>query len=778
MAYSTSLQTLAMIQSLQTIETMRGVPGKVHWTRGFGRWRAPAFSPDQMLRLLLACAIGLPILLFSATSWISYRNHFSEAADRLTRTAIIVAETASRVFETQELAIRQVDQMLNGLSDADIQQQEEQLHNRVKFLTDTLNQIQDITVIGATGHGLLSALIYPVPRDLDVSDRDYFRVHQEATTPPGGTYVSDVVRGRVRGVPFFLMSRRRTGPDTASFAGVITVSADRKYFESYYSRVAALGFSTLVLARRDGPVLARYPAADDFEKLPAGGAFDRAVTKDPEYGIYDARAALDDVWRRVAYQKVGAYPVYITVSRDHSAIRSDWLATMSGHLIFGIPATLGLIGLVLFARRRVLQQTLALQRLQLETERREVAEGQLRQAYKLEAIGQLTGGLAHDFNNLLTIVIGNLDTLRRRLASASVNAAIGEVTGRFDRPLEFALRGARSAAELTHRLLAFSRRQALQPVKLDLNRLVSDMSELLRRTLGEAISIETILAGGLWATFADYNQLESALLNLAVNARDAMPDGGSLTIETANAYLDDVYARRFGDVTPGQYVVLSVTDSGKGIPSDVIEKVFEPFFTTKETGAGSGLGLAMVHGFVKQSGGHVRIYSEVGTGTTVKIYLPRLLQNEATIAVPTERTPDDGELPRAHSGEVILVVEDNPGVRQYARSVLTDLGYDVADASDANEAFAIIQTGRRIDLLFVDVVLPHPMNGRELARKIRSMHPTMPVLFTTGYTRNAIVHEGRLDSDVHLINKPYTQRDLARKVRELLDAAPSDQPVN
>ena len=262
-------------------------------------------------------------------------------------------------------------------------------------------------------------------------------------------------------------------------------------------------------------------------------------------------------------------------------------------------------------------------------------------------------------------------------------------------------------------------------------------------------------------------------LNFAVNARDAMPAGGSLTIETANGYLDDAYARRFNDVAPGQYVVLSVTDSGTGIPPDVLDRAFEPFFTTKDTGAGSGLGLAMVHGFVKQSGGHIRIYSEVGTGTTVKIYLPRLLNEAAGASAPTERNLEDARLPRGHAGETILVVEDNPGVREYARNVLIELGYDVIDAGNADEAFTVLHTRRRIDLLFVDVVLPRPMNGRELAQKIRSLKPDLPVLFTTGYTRNAIVHEGRLDPDVQLINKPYTQQELARKVRELLDRASS-----
>jgi signal transduction histidine kinase/CheY-like chemotaxis protein len=413
--------------------------------------------------------------------------------------------------------------------------------------------------------------------------------------------------------------------------------------------------------------------------------------------------------------------------------------------------------------------------LEVEAALRHRAEDTLRQAQKLEAVGQLTGGIAHDFNNLLTIIIGNLDTLQRRLSHSSPTQDASHLAATLMKPLDLALQGARSAAQLTHRLLAFSRRQPLEPGRLDLNRLLAAMSELLRRTLGESISIETVLAGGLWPTFADANQLENALINLALNARDAMPNGGHLTIETANTYLDEAYSRRFGDITPGQYVQISVTDTGTGIAAEVIERVFEPFFTTKTAGEGSGLGLAMVHGFVKQSGGHVRIYSEVGHGTTVKIYLPRLIQPEQSVAAPPEKAISTSQLPRAQPQETVLVVEDNAGVREYATSALEDLGYRVLEASDAREALRVLDGAPRIDMLFTDVVLPGAINGRELARKVLEGRAGVSVLFTTGYTRNAIVHHGRLDANVHLLNKPYTQQELARKVRELLDGKPADR---
>ena len=408
--------------------------------------------------------------------------------------------------------------------------------------------------------------------------------------------------------------------------------------------------------------------------------------------------------------------------------------------------------------------------LETESKLRHEAEDTLRQAQKMEAVGQLTGGIAHDFNNLLTIIIGNLDTMRRQLVAAANPGDVQTLVGRMDKPLDSAMQGARSAAQLTQRLLAFARRQPLEPVRIDMNRLITGMLDLLRRTLGEEISIETVFAAGLWPVHADPHQLENALLNLALNAKDAMPEGGCLTIETANTYLDDAYVRRFGDVDAGQYAVLCVTDTGKGIPPEIIDNVFEPFFTTKSQGEGSGLGLAMVHGFVKQSDGHVRIYSEDGQGTTVKIYLPRMTEAEETRAVPAGKEESDlAPIPRAKPNEVVLLVEDNEGVRRYAKDVLEEIGYWVLEASSAEEAMRAVAKKPRIDLLFTDVVLPGA-SGRELADRIKQLYPHVPVLYTTGYTRNAIVHQGRLDPKIHLLGKPYTQQDLARKLRELLDA--------
>ncbi len=380
----------------------------------------------------------------------------------------------------------------------------------------------------------------------------------------------------------------------------------------------------------------------------------------------------------------------------------------------------------------------------------------LRQSQKMEAIGQLTGGIAHDFNNMLAIVIGSLDIARRRLRRGEAGA---------ERYLENAHEGATRAATLTQRLLAFSRQSPLSPRVLDLNGLVARMSELLQTTLGERIELETALAGGLWLTHVDPNQLESAILNLAVNARDAMPDGGKLTVETANMFLDDRYVAREIGLTPGQYVMVAVTDVGTGMAPEIVQKVFDPFFTTKSVGKGTGLGLSMVYGFARQSGGHVRIYSEVGRGTTVKVYLPRHFGSveEATAPLQPRSIPT-----AASQSETVLVVEDEDRVRQMSCEVLRELGYAVHAASSGEAALRTFDELGRVDVLFTDVVMGG-MTGRQLADALREKAPGLKVLYTTGYTRNAVVHNGVLDAGVAFLPKPFTVEDLAVKLRAVLD---------
>jgi PAS domain S-box-containing protein len=380
------------------------------------------------------------------------------------------------------------------------------------------------------------------------------------------------------------------------------------------------------------------------------------------------------------------------------------------------------------------------------------AEERLRAAQRMEAVGQLTGGVAHDFNNLLQVIRGNLELLEPALKGQS----------QMQRRLKNALHAADRGGQLTRQLLAFARRQPLEPQVLNLSRLVGDMADLLRRTLGEAIEVETVVAGGLWNTLADPAQVESAILNLALNARDAMPDGGRLTIEITNAVLDEAYARRFEDLAAGQYVLLAVSDTGEGMDAATQAKVFEPFFTTKSDGKGTGLGLAMVYGFVRQSSGHVQIYSESGQGTTVKIYLPRSRQPETAPALAAEVLPPPTE------GRTILVVEDEEAVRAAAIGMLEGLGYRCVEAPNATHALEILKDGTEVHLVFTDVVMPGPLKTRDFAETVREMAPDLPILFTSGYAENAVTHQGRLDEGVSLISKPYARDDLARRVAQLL----------
>jgi signal transduction histidine kinase/CheY-like chemotaxis protein len=382
----------------------------------------------------------------------------------------------------------------------------------------------------------------------------------------------------------------------------------------------------------------------------------------------------------------------------------------------------------------------------------EANEAQVRQAQKMEAIGQLTGGVAHDFNNILTVITGSIEILGDAVKDSPQLAQITNLIS------AAAARG----ADLTQHLLAFARRQPLQPRPTDINALVIDAARLLRPTLGEQVEIESMLAHDAAPALIDPSQLSTAILNLALNARDAMPEGGKLTLETRNVLLDETYAGGNPEVSPGNYVMIAVSDTGKGIPGTLLDKVFEPFFTTKEIGKGAGLGLSMVYGFVKQSNGHIKIYSEQGHGTTVKLYLPQAVAtSEVQVTEPGTRAVERGD-------ETILIVEDDALVREYVVAQISRLGYVTLAASNAAEALAIIDRPERVDLLFTDVIMPGGMNGRELATEAVKRRAGLKVLYTSGYTENAIVHHGRLDAGVLLLPKPYISADLARMLRTAL----------
>lgn len=452
--------------------------------------------------------------------------------------------------------------------------------------------------------------------------------------------------------------------------------------------------------------------------------------------------------------------------RQSAAIQSDRA------LQFGIVAAVLIVfalGVItLWEMRRQFQNSVAARltiedvnrRLVEEATQRERLGEQLRQVQKMDAIGQLTGGIAHDFNNMLAVVIGSLNLLKLRIERGDAD---------FGQLIDGALDGAQRAATLTHRLLAFARQLPLEPQPIDANKFVAEMSDILRRTLGGDVRLETILGGGLWRTHADPSQLENAVLNLAVNARDAMRQGGKLTIETANAHLDDAYAAGYPGIPAGQYVLIAVTDTGEGMSADTIAKAFDPFFTTK-IGKGTGLGLSQVYGFVRQTGGHAKIYSEFGHGTTVKLYLPRYVGAAEDMPVVSKK---DWAALQGYPHESLLIVEDDEHFRPLAVQAAEELGYTVFQADSATAALRILDAQPGIALLFTDIVMPE-MNGRALADEALRRRPNLKVLFTTGFTRNAIIHNGLLDPGVNFIAKPFSLEALASKLRSILEGQLED----
>jgi len=707
--------------------------------------RARRDAALRLLKTMLVASIFFPAAFFVYASWLNYESAFARADEQLAASLNVLSEQASKVFQSVDLTFAGVDAILGDLNNEQIKASAQTLHLQLSKLEKALNAVDGILVVDKSGHTLVSSAVFPIPDDAGVADRDYFLAQVERDV---GTYVGQILQPRVRKDPFFGVSRRRPARN-GEFNGVIMVSVVPKVFSDFYDQLGRETTASFSLARSDGAILARHPSAPGgVTHFGRNSGFMLNVTTNPEGGIVTSNNSVDGVQRRIAYRKLGYANLYVSDGLETQTILTQWARLMAGHLIFGIPATTFLFILVLLTKRRT-------QAFYEEAERRELAEQALRQSQKMEAVGQLTGGVAHDFNNLLTIIIGNLGIAKR-----------GVVEARAERALNNALVGAERAAQLTQRLLAFSRRQPLNPRVLDVNRLIVSMSDLLARTLGENIELETIGGAGLWKVEADASELESTLLNLALNARDAMPEGGKLTIETSNAYLDDEYCRQHDGIAPGQYVQISVTDSGAGMSAETIDRAFEPFFTTKEAGKGTGLGLSQVYGFMKQSGGHIKIYSESGEGTTIKLYLPRRDGEDADIS------RDDSEGSDRGRGETILVVEDDDGVRQYASEILRDLNYQIIEAKDSATAIRLLDADKKFDLLLTDVVLPGK-NGRELANEVERRRPDVKIIFMTGYSRNAIVHHGRLDAGTELIPKPLIERVLARKIRQVLDSRSS-----
>ena len=637
-------------------------------------------------------------------------------------------------------------ELVAGMSAADIRNNEPRLYLQFQKLDAAVPIIQSIWIYGSDGHALVTSSVHPPPA-ASFADRDFFTAHVDANI---GTYYGQIYNSTFNNQPFFTVSRRlaRDG----AFLGVLEASVLPSNFFRFFSTLAYTQGLQYALIRNDGLFLSRYPEAPTgaTAKLDEHTGFRRTIAAHPEGGLYVTTSPVDHIERRFGVRRFGNTPLYLSAGIASSTIRDEWLRGMSAHLIFGIPATLILFLTLLVVLRRT-------QRLYEEMDRRVAAEELLRQSQKLEAIGHLTGGIAHDFNNLLTIIIGNLETAQQNLESWTDGAQV-----RLARRVENAMHGAQRAATLTKRLLAFSRQQPLSPSPLDVNRLLNGLADFLKRALGEDVSLEIVGHGGVWLVEADAAELEAVVLNLAVNARDAMPDGGKLTIETSNSYLDEAYCRQH-DVAPGQYVLIAVTDTGSGM-----------------TQGGHRARLrAVLHDQAVRPGHRPGPQPGVRFRQAVRrpredLQRARRRHHHQDLSAPLHRQSSRHrrktatEPSRGQTGECILVVEDDPEVRSYVAETLGGLGYDVLEAPGGDAALKMMEEHNAIGLLLTDVVMPG-MNGRQLAEEAKRRQPALKVLFMTGYSRNAIVHQGRLDPGVELLQKPINSEQLAAMVRKLLD---------
>ncbi len=698
----------------------------------------------RLMYLAVATSAALPAVMFVWAGYANYQKIVALADERIVRSLDVEQEHAAKSFQIVNLILDDVTEDLLA----------EPFEARPRFFYDlftkrvkAVSEIQSIWLYDKDGNAVATSSTFPAPRR-NYADQDFFRAHIAKDV---GNYFGELHTSTFGGQPFFTIGRRLTR--NGAFAGVIAVSVLPSDFYRFYTRLAYGEGLQYALLKEDGVFLVRYPIPDKVPPTPLGPntGFRKTIAESKEGGFYNSISPVDNIERRYGVRRLAVGPLYLSAGVTKDAINDEWFKEMFPYFFFGVPGAILLCGSLVFL-------LLGTRRLNIEMDRREMAEGALRQAQRLDAIGHLTGGVAHDFNNLLTIIIGNLESAQRQAAGLSDAAKDRLVT-----TVNRAMQGAQRAATLTKRLLAFSRQQPLNPTSLDLNKLLHAFPDLIEGGLEESIEVEVVGAGGLWSVEADATELETAILNLAVNARDAMPNGGKLTIEANNSYLDDDYCRANQDVRPGQYVMISVSDTGTGMSPDVVQRAFEPFFTTKDAGQGTGLGLSQVYGFVKQSGGHIKIYSEAGEGTTIKIYLPRLTGTAAAQDTPVAEVASNA------SGERILLVEDDDDVRAYLAETLRAANYAVVEAANGEKALEALETTRgHFDLLLTDVVMPG-MNGRHLAEEMKVRRPDTKVLFMTGYSRNAIVHHGRLDAGVELVQKPITGDRLIAKIRAILD---------
>ncbi len=702
-------------------------------------------------RLIAILSLVLPLIILLAAGWMSWRTQVRLTRDHLEGQVNLALQHATRVFASFDLAAKQVEEATLELSDEEIIAQDAQLSARLDRLSSVLPEVEDIWVIDAVGHPLVTSGATPAPRGRDFGSEDFFQKQRE---PGSKVFISGRALDDARPTQYFKVSYRRQDGDNR-FRGVIMLTGDPRSFEPFYLSMLTDRLSAVSLVRGDGAILARVPSVNMPLRLPENSPFWRAIQKEPISGAFVDIVPNDQVERMIVYRSLPNLPIYVSAAVEMSKVRMIWMEGLAAHLWFGLPATLALFIIALAAISQAKRQAITLDELQKEARRRVFAEEALRQANKMEAIGRLTGGVAHDFNNLLQVMLGRLSRIHKS-AERNEPPTLRDIDA-----MQFAID---RAANLTHRLLAFSRQQPLQMKIVDVNQLIMDMSELVRQTAGNEIIVETIFANDLWLVAVDPNQLENAILNLTSNARDAMQEGGRMTLRTVNVTLSATTNGGGVPIEAGDYVRISLEDTGSGIPPDMVDKIFEPFFTTKPIGQGTGLGLSMVYGFLRQSGGHVSVESTLGQGTIVRLFLPRVVGEAAGTLAPDQEADDT----RQQSG-VILVVEDEVEVRRLVTDTLRDAGYMVLSAANAREGLRLIEDNPSLQILVTDIGLPEGVSGRDLAMRAREKREGLRVIFMTGYAQGGDID---LQEGDGLLGKPFSSSVLLQRVNEALATGP------
>jgi signal transduction histidine kinase/CheY-like chemotaxis protein len=711
------------------------------------------------LRALLLLALLLPALLAAWFAWYQRDEVINEAQRTAQRSVIALEEHAANVLDTHSLVLHELAGITQGRSWPEITG-DARLKQTIAEMTGRFKQVAVIGIADAEGRLRLSSLP-GAANEVSVAGRDFFLAHKQRRAH--GIYFSEPYTGRRTGLRYFAVSVALTNLSGA-FDGVIYTAVPLDYFVSFWKQFAPSPGHAIPLMRNDGVLIVRYPASVGPQRLDPNGPL-MAHIHQAARGLYTAVSPIDGVERINAYSELKNYPLYVGFSVETRLVLGQWRDDVMPAAVMAMLVAAALVALWLMVVRQSHHQRQSATRwrdvagrLEREIARREQAEEAMRQGRKMEAIGQLAGGIAHDFNNLLAAIVGNLQLLRLRLDQGRVDDLMHYVGA--------AESVAAKAGAMTQRLLAFSRQQTLLPKPTDVNERIPFVEELIERTVGPAIRIHTQLAAAPCITLCDPNQFESALLNLAINARDAMPEGGQITMTTDRTALDSQAAAAIG-LPPGEYVTISMKDTGTGMPAEVVQRAFDPFFTTKPVGQGTGLGLSMVYGFVTQSGGQVRIDSAPGAGTTVMIFLP-VHEGE----VPPDEAGVKAASPRPNAKTHVLLVDDEGMLRQALTEILTELGYHVIEAVDAAQGLEVLRSTAAVDLLVTDVGLPGPMSGRQLADAGRELRPQLKVLFITGYADKAGSASTLPGTGMETMVKPFGLDEFSRKVAAMAAAGP------